>query len=67
MTKQERLHNMFATAVLRKLINLKCKGERGHILFKTVLTDYIVDSALDLQLIEYDEHTDCFKLKNRQI
>jgi hypothetical protein len=54
MTKKERLHNMFAQAVLREIVKLE-KQNLNLLDHDTFLSEYVLQSSLDLGLLRFDE------------
>jgi hypothetical protein len=54
MTKQERLYNMFAFSVLNKIVQLE-KQNLNLLDHDTFLSEYVVESAVDLGLLKFNE------------
>lgn len=55
MNKQENLYNMFAVAVLRKAVELWNDERLFAETFNERFAEYVVDSALDLNLLSEDK------------
>ncbi len=53
--KQEHLHNMFALAVLCKAVELRNDERFFAETFNEKFAEYVVESALDLNLLSEDE------------
>ena len=60
MNKQERLHNMFAVAVLRKVVEFQNDKTISVETLNERIAEYVVDSALDLNLLSADGWTGVF-------
>lgn len=54
MTKKERLYNMLALAILRKILELQ-KQKLDLLDHDTFLSEYVLDSSIDLGLLRFDE------------
>jgi hypothetical protein len=64
MNKQERLHNMFAVAVLRKVVEFQNDKTLSIETLNERIAEYVVDSALDLNLLNADGWTGVFSLND---
>ena len=62
MNKQESLHNMFAVAVLRKIVEFQNDKTLSVETLNERIAEYAVDSALDLNLLSADGWTGVFSL-----
>jgi hypothetical protein len=64
MTKQERLYNMFALSVLRKVVELQNDKTLSAEDLDNRITEYVVDNALNLNLLTVDGWTGFFSLND---
>ena len=64
MNKHERLHNMFAVAVLRKVVEFQNDKTISVETLNERIAEYVVDSALDLNLLSADGWTGVFSFND---
>jgi len=62
--KQEHLHNMFALAVLRKVVEFQNDKTLSVETLNERIAEYVVDIALDLNLLSADGWTGVFSLND---
>jgi hypothetical protein len=64
MTKQERLYNTFALSVLRKVVELQNDKSISTENLDNIITEHVVDNALNLNLLTVDGWTGFFSLND---